>query len=321
MIMLSRIAESLFWLGRYIERAEGISRSLEVQYVSSIEEDEQHRLRDWTPVLNSFGQLAAFFNTHIEANFDNVVNFLVFDEDNENSVINCITQARENARGVRDMISKETWEILNVTYREIANFDMERVQKEGPDKFFHFLRERSYLFQGVVESTTFQGDGYQFMENGKFIERADQTARILDVKYHIPLRRVEDVGSPIDIYQWKSLLESVGAYEAYLKYYDTKILPIQIAELLIFNIHCPRSLIFCMDKAIRAIQALSNKKGKFFSSKAEQKLGKLYYQLAYGNIEEVFFNGLHEFLTGFMNDLISIGNEMNYSYFGHTYLF
>lgn len=106
--MLSRIAESLFWLGRYIERAEGISRSLEVQYVSSIEEDEQHRLRDWTPVLNSFGQLAAFFNTHIEANFDNVVNFLVFDEDNENSVINCITQARENARGVRDMISKET---------------------------------------------------------------------------------------------------------------------------------------------------------------------------------------------------------------------
>ena len=313
-LMLSRIAENLFWLGRLVERAEGISRALSVQHASTLEGDE--RGITWEPILNSVGQLNLFLEQHPIATPDLVFSYLVFDYENPNSVVSCISKARESARGVRDMISRETWEILNVTYHDITNFSKDDFS-EKIDIFFTLLRDRSHLFHGVTESTMFRGTGYFFMEAGRFIERADQTARILDVKYHIPLKRVEDVGNPVDIYQWRSLLDSVGVYEAYLKNYGTKILPIQVAELLIFNTKIPRSLLFCMKMALNSVKEISNDKDKFFANKSEQKLGKVYYQLAYTNIEEIFFFGLHEYLTNFINDLISIGNQMNHTFFGY----
>lgn len=316
MIMLSRIAENLFWMGRMVERAEGLARSLAVQHNSSLEEHKQNV--NWEPVLSAVGQLSSFYETYSSATPDNILSYLVFDQNNPSSVISCISKARENARGVRDMISKETWEILNVTYHEITKFNVKN-SLENLDAFFTLIRDRSHLFHGVTEGTMFRGTGFYFMEVGKFIERADQTARVLDVKYHIPLKRVEDVGNPVDIFQWKSLLDSVGVYEAYLKNYGTKILPIQVAELLIFNKNIPRSLLFCMERSLTSVKELTEKKETFYANKAEQKIGKVYYQLAYTNIEEIFFFGLHEYLTNFINDLISIGNQMNYTFFGYSY--
>lgn len=314
-LMLSRIAENLFWMGRMVERAEGTARALSVQFSSTLEEEGPQTT--WEPILNAVGQLNGFFEFHTEASRENVIDYLVFNPENENSVVECIHQARENARGVRDMISQETWEILNITYHEIYNFDREKLQNDTTDKFFHFIRERSHLFHGVTASTMFRGTGYFFLNAGKYIERADQTARILDVKYHIPLKRIEDVGNPVDIYQWKSLLDSVGAYEAYLKVYGTRILPIQIAELLIFNQKIPRSLLFCIERALQSVKSISMEKEKYYANKAEQKLGKLHYQIAYASIEEIFFFGLHEYLTNIINDLIAVGNQMSYTYFGH----
>lgn len=320
--MLSRIAENLFWMGRLIERAEGIARALTVQYFSTLEENINPT---WEPILNSVGQLEPFFEIQDLASPANVIEYLIFSETNPSSVFQCISKARENARGVREMISKETWEILNVTFHEIENYSREKKEqiKNKPDGLFLFLKERSFLFQGVTDNTMFRGTGFHFLEAGKFIERADQTARILDVKYHIPLKRIEDVGNPVDIFQWKALLDSIGAYEAYLKCYGTKILPIQVAELLIFNKEMPRSLIFCMDKALISVreisQEISREKGSMYMNRAEQKLGKLYYQLAYSNIEEIFFFGLHEYLTNYINDLIGLGSQMNYTFFGYSY--
>lgn len=317
--MLSRIAESCYWLGRLMERAQGISISLQVQHSSSLEASEYYDSSNYEPILNAVGQLSSFYMTHNVASPENVIEYLVFDLNNPNSIISCIHKARENARGIRDIISKETWEIINVTYHEFENYSMELVRKEGPDNFFHFIRNKGYLFDGVTEITMFRGTGFHFMRCGKFIERADQIARMLDVKYHIPLRRVEDVGNPVDIYQWRSLLDSAGAYEAYIKQYSTKIIPIQIAELLIFNYKLPRSLVYCMQEALHSLQNIFPNRDKSFLNKAEQKVGKIYYNLAYTNIEEIFFFGLHEFLTNFINDLIAAGLEMNYCYFGHTY--
>lgn len=315
--MLSRIAESLFWLGRFVERAEGISISLQVQHSASLEADV-YGFSNWEPILNAVGQLSSFYKVHKEASSDNVIDYLIFSPENPNSIMECINRARENARGVRDMISKESWEIVNVTYHELNKFNMEMVRKEGPDKLFNFIRQRSYLFEGATEITMFRGKGYHFMRAGKYLERADQIARILDVKYHIPLPRVEDVGNPLDIYQWKTLLDSTGAYEAYLQHYNIKITPIQIAELLIFNPQLPRSLLFCMERALQSFRQISSIREKFFANKAEQKIGKLYYQIAYSNAEEIFFFGLHEYLTNFINDLIDIGEEINHTYFGYV---
>ena len=273
--MLSRIAESLFWLGRFVERAEGISISLQVQHSASLEAD-LYGFNNWEPILNAVGQLSPFYKVHKEASSDNVIDFLIFSPENPNSILEC------------------------------------------PDKLFNFIRQRSYLFEGATEITMFRGKGYHFMRAGKYLERADQIARILDVKYHIPLPRVEDVGNPLDIYQWKTLLDSTGAYEAYLQHYNIKITPIQIAELLIFNPQLPRSLLFCMERALQSFRHISTVREKFFANKAEQKMGKLYYQIAYSNADEIFYFGLHEYLTNFINDLIDIGDEINHTYFGYV---
>ena len=314
--MLSRIAESLFWLGRFIERAEGISISLQVQHSASLESDI-YGFNNWQPILNAVGQLSSFYKIHTEATSDKVIDYLVFSPENPNSILECIARARENARGVRDMIPKESWEIINVTYHELNQFNMDLVRKEGPDKLFNFIRQRSYLFEGATEISMFRGKGYHFMRAGKYLERADQIARILDVKYHIPLPRVEDVGNPLDIYQWKTLLDSTGAYEAYLQHYNIKITPIQIVELLVFNPQLPRSLLFCLERVRQSFRNISSVPDKFYANKAEQKIGKLYYQIAYSTAEEIFFFGLHEYLTNFINDLINVGNEINRTYFGY----
>ncbi len=314
--MLSRIAESLFWLGRFVERAEGIAISLQVQHTASLESDMYNK-DGWEPILNAVGQLNAFYEIHDTPSSDNVIDYLVFSPENPNSILECITRARENARGVRDMISKESWEILNITYHEMNKFNMDSVRREGPDKLFSFIRERSYLFEGVAEITMYRGKGYHFLRAGKYIERADQIARILDVKYHIPLPRVEDVGNPLDIYQWKTLLDSTGSYEAYLQHYNIKIVPLQIVELLILNRNLPRSLLFCMDRVLQSIREISPSKDHFFANTAEQKVGKFYNHIAYSTVEEIFYFGLHEFLTNFINDLLNIGDEINKAYFGY----
>lgn len=314
--MLSRLAESLFWLGRFVERAEGIAISLQVQHTTSLESDIYNP--GWTPVLNAVGQLSNFSEIYQFINSDNVIEYLVFSPENPNSILECINRARENARGVRDLISRESWEILNVTYHEMNKFSMEVIRNEGPDRMFSFIRERSYLFEGAAEITMYRGKGYHFLRAGKYIERADQIARILDVKYHIPLPRVEDVGNPLDIYQWKTLLDSTSSYEAYLQHYNIKIDPMQIVELLILNRNLPRSLVFCLDRVLQSIKEISPSRDKFFSNQAEQKVARVYHNLAYSSVEEVFYFGLHEYLTNFINDLLAIGNEMNHTYFGYV---
>jgi uncharacterized alpha-E superfamily protein len=301
-----------------MERAQGISISLEVQYHSSLEASDYYDNSNWEPILNAVGQLGKFYSSHDQATGPNVMEYLIFDLENPNSIKSCIHKARENARGVRDMISKETWEIVNVFYHEFSQFDINRVLNDGPDRFFHFIRNKGYAFDGVTEITMFRAKGYHFMNSGKYIERADQIARILDVKYHIPLKRVQDVGNPVDIYQWRSLLDSTGAYEAYVKTFTTKIVPINVAEMLILNKRIPRSLVFCMSHGLDSLKEINPKKDRFFTTKSEQKIGKLYYQLAYTTIEDVFFFGLHEYLTNFINGLIDIGLEMNHDYFGHS---
>lgn len=317
MVMLSRIAEYLFWLGRFMERAQGISISLEVQLTSSLEASDYYDNSNWEPILNAVGQLSSFYTTHTQADSQTVMDYLVFDLTNPNSINSCINKARENARGVRDMISKETWEIINVFYHEFSEFNMERILKEGPDRFFHFIRNKGYSFDGVTEITMFRDKGYHFMNTGKFIERADQIARILDVKYHIPLKRIQDVGNPVDIYQWRTLLDSTGAYEAYVKQYTTKIVPIHVAEILILNNRLPRSLVYCMSHALESIRQINPSSNKHYSTGTEQRIGKLYYQLAYSSVEDVFFFGLHEYLTNFISGLLGIGSGMNQDYFAH----
>ena len=319
MIMLARIAESLYWLGRLTERAESTSRMLEVQHYASLEAEETG-LSSWEPILAVLGQLTSFKEEYEYASSENVIDYMVFGVRNPSSVVECIKQARENARGSREMIPQELWRILNVTFHEIVNFNMDLVRREGPDKFFNFIKEKGYLIQGVINSTMFRGLGYQFLQAGKYMERADQTARILDVKakYLSYSGSISAKEETLDIYRWKTLLNSVGSYEAYVKTYGTKIDPTHVSELLIFDTFLPRSLLFCIERTKIAISEITIEKEKYYSNRMEQMLGKLFHQLAYSSIDEVLNTGLHEFLSKFISEISNITFEMNYSYFGST---
>ncbi|HET9651346.1 MAG TPA: alpha-E domain-containing protein, partial [Usitatibacter sp.] len=245
--MLSRVASNLYWMSRYVERAENTARVLDVTWrMSLLTRDPALQDQEWLAPLNITGSLFPFSGRHDRADARQVLHFMALDPDNPSSIHACARQARENARAMRGSISSEMWEVLNATWLEMQQMDEEKMQSRGVSAFFDWVKERSHLFRGVTFGTMLRDDGYEFARLGTHVERADSTARILDVKYHILLPSVKDVGGAVDYYQWSAVLRSVSAFEAYRKVYRDVITPLKLAELLILRDDIPRSLRFCM---------------------------------------------------------------------------
>src|SRR6202046_5304216 len=212
--MLSRIAESLFWLARYIERAEDTARILDVNYHMLLSESiKSYRLR-WEPLIIMAGEERLFHENYDEVNGENVFEFLAFRHDNPSSFVQCITKARENARTIRDFISREMWEDINSLYFTVNRFQPDEEMIAGPHRFCDAIRFGSHRFHGVTDATLPHDEGWEFLRIGWFIERAEMTARLVDVQYHILYDAPVDIGGA-DNHQWMAVLKSVGAYEAY----------------------------------------------------------------------------------------------------------
>ena len=217
---------------------------------------------------------------------------MALEPENAGSIWSLIRDARENARAQRSAISSEAWESLNSTWLQVQNLDFEGLKRWGYRDFFDWVKERSHLFRGVVFGTMLHDDAFRFIRLGTFIERADNTARILDVKYHVLLPEGEQVGGYVDYYQWGALLRSVGAFRAYRKVYHDTVYPWRIAELLILREDMPRSLHHCYGNLIGTLDELAGKKELECRSLA----GQTYARLKYGRIDRIFRSGLHEFL-------------------------
>jgi uncharacterized alpha-E superfamily protein len=243
--------------------------------------------------------------------FQGLVDFLALDQDNPSSIYSCLRWARENAHAVRWQITSEMWETLNTTWLEMKRVRRADLAGAGAAKFFDWVKDRSHLFRGVTYGTILRGDAFNFSRLGTFLERADNTARILDVKYHVLLPTVKDVGGALDYYQWTALLRSVSAFETYRTLYRDQILPIKVAQLLILEPRMPRSLAACFDQITQAMERIEGQ------DRAAKRLGNvLHARLTNADIEEIFQTGLHEYLTQCLADMYELGLRIQRAYLG-----
>src|SRR5688500_12880034 len=310
--MLSRVGDRIYWMSRFMERAENMARLLGVTsnvVLCSTPETQQQNL---LAPLTITGTGRAYFDRHPTVSLPGLIDFMGLDHENPSSIWNCIKLARDNAHAVRWQITSEMWETLNATWIEMREFGPELATGPDATRFFDWVKERSHLFRGVTYGTIMRGEAFNFSRLGTFIERADATARILDVKYHILLPRVEDVGGALDYYQWAALLRSVSSFETYRTIYRDRIYPINVAELLILERRMPRSLAACLDQIDQALSRVDGQNDQ----PAKRLAAELQARLVHGDVEEIFLGGLHEYLTDFIADVSDLGQRIQRAYLG-----
>lgn len=311
--MLSRTAENLYWLARYVERAENIARLIDVGLrVSSLSLDPQESASEWQSTIVASGCGESFHAAHDRTTADAVIHHLVRDSYNPSSIHSCIDTARRNARAVRTALTTDMWEAINSTWLDLGGFAEEDFRPERVRRFLDWVKERSLLFGGAAANTMLRNDAYWFTRLGTFVERADNTARILDVKYHVLLPEFERIGGTLDYYQWASLLRSVSAHRAYHWVYRDRLKPWLVGELLILRPEMPRSLANCMSQINQQLDLLAEAYGA--RGECHRLAGQLHAQFRFGKIDHIFKAGLHEFLTKFIDDNLALGEEITKYY-------
>ena len=299
--MLSRVADAIYWMNRYIERAENYARFLDVNFNLSLELHPEESAQ-WGPLVVTTGDGALFDKLYDKVDKEKVIYFLSFDVNNPNSIHNCILNARENARAIRPEITKEVWEQINyLFYLSKEGLEKKLWKKNDPRDYFTEIKKGCQLLYGIFDSTISRREGWHFGKIGQLIERSDKTSRVLDVKYHMLLPTPDEVGSPVDLIQWAALLKSVSAYDMYRKKYG-KLTPFNISEFLLIDKNFPRSILGCLIYAENSLQAITgNNQG--FKNEAERRLGMLKSQLEYADMKDIFELGLHEYLDDLQKSL------------------
>lgn len=318
--MLSRVANSLYWMSRYIERAENIARLLDVNLQLLLDFgslDDQQIKQHWLPILRSAGDEETFFKIYKVADSQSVTEFMTFREENPNSVMSCLLSARENARQVRDQISREMFEVLNECYLFLKSKNAREIWDSGAHEFYEQIKRYSHLFQGLTASTFSRSEGYEYIQCGRYLERGDKTTRILDVKYHILLPSVADVGGAVDAAQWQAVLRSVSGLEAYRRFHVSDILPSKVAEFLIFSREFPRSIRFCMEQVDECLRLLSGNTKSEYLSAEERAFGRVLSDMQFLTIQEVLNSGLHEYLENVQTVLDGIDDFIYRTFMYH----
>ena len=312
--MLSRTADSLFWLGRYMERAENVARIVLAGHrLASMSRSLDSAGDEWMSTLRAGGGEAGFAATGREPSAAAVIDYLVRDPDNPSSICACFAVARRNARAVRTALTADMWDALNETWHGLQGFEANSFRPETVTPFLEWAKERAILFNGAYSNTMLRNDAFSFTRLGTFIERADNTARILDVKYHVLLPRHEAVGGALDYYQWQTILRSLSALRSYHWVYRERLKPWLIAELLMLRPEAPRSLRSCLEQVTRQLDLLAEGYG---GSRGEchRLAGEMHARLRYGQIDEIFQGGLHEFLAAFIQRIDMLASEIGRAY-------
>ena len=306
--MLSRTAESLYWLARYVERAEYLARTIEATLrVTALPNTYIGQTNEWDSALLTAGVEDGFYDTYDEANEKNVVEFLSFSSTNPSSIRNCIENARLNSRSVRTALTNEMWDTINSAWIELQEvWDKGARTREELNRFLRFVQEISLRFDGSAYRTMLRNDAYWFSRLGLHLERADNTARILDVKYHVLLPEKEHVGGPLDYYQWTSILRSVSALTAYHWVYRETLKPWLIADLLILNETLPRSPASCYSNLVRNLDQIGVAYGR--QGAAQRHARGVRNRLEHSNMNDIFQRGVHEFIQEFIDDNGRLGD-------------
>ena len=305
--MLSRTADHFYWMARHTERAENLARMLDVTHRMSLMPTAGSGVdAGWSAALSITGLKEAYAAKYGAIVPAKVIRFIGWDADNPASIYNCMRSARENAHAVRGTLTGEVWETLNASWLKLRDTDPSILEGAGTGEFLDWVKFRSHLSRGVMLGTMLKDEGLWFARIGTFLERADSTARILDVGYHLLLPGVEDVGGASDYYQWSALLRSVSAFEMYRKIYRDLITPRRVGELLILRDDMPRSLHHCMDEVYEQLARVRNGR----SSETERRAGELHAMLHFGRMEDILDRGMHAFLTDFIGRLADLADRI-----------
>ncbi len=311
--MLSRVADSIYWLNRYVERAENIARFLDVNF-NLILDSPTGMTQQWEPLIMTTGDLPLFKERYGQDSAANVIQFLSFDASYGNSILSCLHSARENARSIREIISSEMWEQVNGAYMMVRDANPQQSLPELRE-FFAEIKLAGHLFAGLMDATMTHNEGWHFGKIGRFLERADKTSRILDVKYYILLPSVKDVGTTMDEIQWMALLKSASAYEMYRKCAQHRITPDRVIEFLTLDRQFPRSILFCLLEAQGCLHEITGTPIGTYRNVAERSLGKLRTELDYISTEEIINMGLHEFLDKLQGRINTVGHKIYEEFF------
>jgi uncharacterized alpha-E superfamily protein len=348
--MLSRDADACYWIGRYVERAEATARMVDVHYHAALEsplsplrdgdtDSELSTLR-WQSILAISGTEAAFHRRYENAADRDVLHYFAFDPDNSNAILTVWKKARENARCIREQIASEMWESLNMSYLRLREWDVDSVLAHSPHVFFQKVKDASYIFQGILNRTMLMSEARDWLDTGRFLERADQTARLLDVKYHDllpPYQEREDatengvpaapittaepptlsaygVGGALDMHGWIAVLKSVSAFEMFRKIYQDGITPSHVVDFLVLNTRFPASVRHGIGRVEGCLRRISDNQHEEPSTEPERLLGRLRADLTYSQPEEIIRDGLHEFLEDVQTRCAAIGHAITRTY-------
>lgn len=315
--MLSRAAESIYWMSRNIERCENVARFINVNLELLLDQQGTGSVFDagsqWSPLVQITGDYELFAERYGQPTRANVIEFLTFDDAYSNSIVSCLRNARENARSLRQIIPTEIWQELNTFYLSVYNADHGRAMDEAHD-FFTSIKSASHRLIGMKEATMSHGEPWHFSHMGRMIERADKTSRILDVKYFILLPTLGAVGTPLDNRQWAALLKSASALEMYRQRFGP-ISPPRVVEFLTLDHYFPRAIFFCLLELEQSLRAITGSAEDTFRNPAEQRLGRLQAEMAYTGIDEIMNQGLHEYLDGLQTRFNDIHAAISQTFF------
>ena len=311
--MLSRVAEAIYWMSRYVERAENVARLIDTNLHMALDMPDGMP-EQWEPLVRTTGDIQLYRDRFVDVNRADVLRFLMFDTNNSNSILSCLQMARENARSVREIISSEMWEQINTFYQTVRAASDNGKLEETPHELFSHVKTQSYLHVGLTVSTLLHGETWNFCRLGRLIERADKTTRFLDMKYFYLLPSATYVGSPLDSLQWATILRSVSAYEAYRKEHGD-LAPEKVIEFLLLSRRLPRALHYCLIRAEDALHEISGAPAGTFANVAERHCGQLRAELAFTTVNDIIATGFHEFLDGFQVKLNTFGEAVFETFF------
>ena len=311
--MLARVAESIYWMSRYVERAENVARVIEVN-LNLMLDLPAGSAQQWQPLVATTGDATDFAKRYGAASQHGVLEFLMFDQENSNSIRSCLRAARDNARSVREIISSDMWEQLNEFYLRVNAAATDTVSRTDPQDLLRSVRRSGHLFTGVTDATMTHNESWNFCRLGRMLERADKTSRILDVKYFLLLPTAADVGTASDDIQWAAVLRSASAFEMYRKRYG-RIAPERIVEFLLLDTEFPRAIQYCLAQARESVHAISGTPAGVFRYAVERLFGELCSELAYARVETVITAGLHEYLDRLQTKMNQVGNGISETFF------
>ncbi|HUS05124.1 MAG TPA: alpha-E domain-containing protein [Bryobacteraceae bacterium] len=309
--MLSRVADSLYWTSRYLERAEHSARLIDVHLNMMIDQSFLSSDQRWRQVAASLGTPLADDST-LDAH--SIARALTFDPTNRSSIVSCITAARENARQVREQISSEMWHQLNRLFHQVRRPGTEEAWSSQPLEFLYAVREGAHLFQGLTDSTMSHGEGWHFIQVGRFLERANATATLLDVHFSEHSLNPDELAGHLEYIEWIALLKSCTAFEAYCKVYTAELRPVRIAEFLMLNPEFPHSLRFAADMLHTALDAVAEASPTRKAGRVEKLTGKMRASLSFSHIEEILSGGIHPYLTNIQRQCSQMHSAVNQVY-------